>query len=177
MPELRKHLCIGDSVDPATCDTIESLVMKYWDVFYKAGVCKTILGFEFAIDTGGSQPVCCRKPNYGPHESAIILKQQKALIANGWIRKCYGPWESLAVLAPKPHQMDVENIEDFIWHMCVSYRELNSVTLPFEYPIPRCEDAIKDFGDSACKQFFIRLDARSRYHLLYDVNKLAYFSP
>jgi hypothetical protein len=58
-------LRIGDSVDPATRETIESLVMKYWDVFYKAGVCKTILGFEFAIDTGGSQPVCCRKPNTG----------------------------------------------------------------------------------------------------------------
>ena len=148
-PELRKHLRIGDDVDPATCSSIESLVMKYWDVFYEAGVCKTILGFEFAINTGGSQPVCCRKPNYGPHESAIILEEQQALLANGWIRKCYGPWGSLVVLAPKPHQEDVENIEDFVWRMCVSYRKLNSVTLPFEYPIPRCDDAIEDFGDSA----------------------------
>jgi hypothetical protein len=71
---------------------------------------------------------------------------------------------SLVVLAPKPHQEDVLNIDDFVWRMCISYRKLNSVTLTFEYPIPRCEDAIDDFGDSAGKLYFISLDARSGYH-------------
>ncbi len=65
--------------------------------------------------------------------------------------------------------------------MCVSYRKLNSVTLPFEYPIPRCEDAIDDFGGSAGKLFFISLDARSGYHQVAvharDQDKLAFFSP
>jgi hypothetical protein len=65
--------------------------------------------------------------------------------------------------------------------MCVSYRRLNSVTLPFEYPIPRCEDAIDDCGDSAGKLFFISLDARSGYHQVAvracNQDKLAFFSP
>jgi hypothetical protein len=84
-------------------------------------------------------------------------------------------------LAPKPHQEDVDDINDFIWRMCVSYRKLNSVTLPFEYPIPRFEDAIDDFGDSAGKLFFISLDARSGYNQVAvracDQDKLAFFSP
>jgi hypothetical protein len=45
-------------------------------------------------------------------------------------------WGSLAVLAPKPHQEEIEKIEDFIWRVCCLYRKVNSVTLPFEYPIP-----------------------------------------
>jgi hypothetical protein len=163
-PEFDKHIRIGAHVALATRGKIEMMAQKYWDVFYEAGVSKTVLGFEFAIDTGGSQPVCCRKPSYGPHKSKIILEQQQVLLANGWIWKCYGPWGSLVVLAPKPHQEDVTNIDDFVWRMCVSYRRLNSVTLPFEYPIPRCEDAIDDFGDSAGKLFFISLDACSGYH-------------
>jgi hypothetical protein len=181
LAEFKKGFRLGQDVDFATRGKIEMMVQKYWDVFYEAGVCKTVLGFEFSIDTGGAQPVCCKKPRYGPHESAIILEQQAVLLANGWIRKCYGPWGSLIVLAPKPHQEEVESIEDFIWRMCVSYRKLNQVTLPFEYPIPRCEDAIDDFGDSAGKLFFISLDARSGYHQLAvrecDQDKLAFFSP
>jgi hypothetical protein len=181
-PEFKKHIRIGANDDFATRGKLETMVQKYWDVFYEAGVGKTVLGFEFAIDTGGSQPVCCRKTSYGPHESKIILEQQKVLLANGWIRKCYGPWGSLVVLASKPHQEDVEYISDFIWRMYVSYRLLNSgVTLLFEYPIPRYKDAMDNFGDSAGKIFFISLDARSGYHQVAvracDQDKLAFFLP
>jgi hypothetical protein len=32
--------------------------------------------------------------------------------------------------------------------MCVSYyQKLNAITLAFEYPIPRCDDAIDNFGN------------------------------
>jgi hypothetical protein len=31
--------------------------------------------------------------------------------------------------------------------MCVSYRKLTAVTLAFEFPIARCDDAMDDFGD------------------------------
>jgi hypothetical protein len=179
--DFQKHLRIGNNIDLATWGKIKMLVQKYWDVFYKAGVYKTVLGFEFAIDTGSSQPVCCRKPSYGPHKSKIILDQQKILLANGWIHKCYGPWGSLVVLAPKPHQEDILNIADFIWCMFVLYCRLNSITLPFEYPILCCKDAIDDFGDSVGKLFFISLDIRSGYHQLAvyacDQDKLAFFSP
>jgi hypothetical protein len=65
--------------------------------------------------------------------------------------------------------------------MWVSYRKLNCVPLPFEYPILRCEDAIDNFGDSANKLFFIGLDARSGYHQVAvcagNQDKPAFFSP
>ena len=62
-----------------------------------------------------------------------------------------------------------------------SYRRLNQVTLPFEYPIPRCDDAINDFGDSNSRLYFISLDNKTGYHQIgvryADQSKLAFFGP
>ena len=89
------------------------------------------------------------------------MDQVDALKMSGLIEECQGAWGNLIVLAPKPHQEHVENIVDFIWRMCVSYRRLNSVTKPFSYLIPRCDGAIDTLGGvGAVKLFFITLDAR-----------------
>ena len=59
------------------------------------------------------------------------------LLNNDCIEDYKGPRGSQIVLAENPHQEHMENIEDFVWRMCVSYRGLNKVTRPFEYPIPQ----------------------------------------
>jgi hypothetical protein len=65
--------------------------------------------------------------------------------------------------------------------MCVSYHRLNQVTLPSEYPIPRCNDAINNFGDSHGRLYFISLDTKTGYHQIgvcfADQTKLAFFGP
>ena len=156
--EFTKNFVIAPDVDPSARSAIVSVIENHWDCFYSEGVKNPIIGFEFAIDTGASPPVCCKKPHYGPHESTIIMEQIEVLLHNSWIRPCFGPWGSSIVLAAKPHQVHVTNILDFVWRMCVSYRRLNQATLPFEYPIPRCDDAIDNFGDSAGRFYFISLD-------------------
>jgi hypothetical protein len=122
LPEFEKNFVIGSDVDPAIRARIISIIESYWDCFDSAGVMKPILHFEFAIDTGGSAPLCCRKPRYGPHGSKIIMTQIQVLLDNGWNRPCYGPWGSSIVLAAKPHQEQVTGISDFVWRMRVSYR-------------------------------------------------------
>jgi hypothetical protein len=86
------------------------------------------------------------------------------LLSNSWIRECSGPWLSKAVLAPKPHQEHVTDIADFVWRFCVNYRPLNAVTKPFDYPIPRCDDALEECGDSKGRLYFISVDAKAGYH-------------
>ncbi|GFH55607.1 hypothetical protein CTEN210_12083 [Chaetoceros tenuissimus] len=49
------------------------------------------------------------------------MQQIQHLLDNGWIEECNGQWVSKIVLAPKPHQESCTSIEDFIWHMCISY--------------------------------------------------------
>ena len=75
-----------------------------------------------------------------------------------------GGWGSPIVLAPKPHQEQINDIKDFIWRMCVSYRGLNKVTNPFEYPIGRCDAAIEDLGDGSGFLYFISLDCAQGYN-------------
>ena len=179
--EFEKNFRLGSTVDLETKGQLTMLIQRHWDAFYEAGVVHCVLGYEFTLDTGKSQPVCCPQPNYGPHESKIIMQQLDTLLHNDWIRTCGGPWGSMVVLAPKPHQEHVEDINEFVWRMCVSYRKLNAVTLPFTYPIPRCDDSIHDLGDHNGPLFFMSLDARTGHHQIrvrdQDQEKLAFFAP
>lgn len=61
--------------------SIRKLVTIYWDCFAEEGIKHPIIGFEFAIDNGKHTPVCCKRPRYGPHESRVIMKQIKVLLA------------------------------------------------------------------------------------------------
>ena len=56
-------------------------------------------------------------------------------------------WLFKALLAPKPHQENISNILDFVWHFCVNYIPLNQSTRPIAYPIPQCDSAVNmSFG-------------------------------
>ena len=177
--ELTKDLQFNEDLDSKTMADITQTIKDYWDCFVTIGAKRTILGYEFGIDTAGAKPVCCRKPLYGHYESKVILEQVRQLLINGWIEKCGGPWGSMIVLAQKPHQEHITNISDFIWRMCVSYRKLNAVTKPFQFPIPRCDAAIAILGCGADEIWIISLDARQGYHQVAvreeDREKLAFF--
>ena len=179
--ELNKGLKIGQSATPEQRKQVITLIKNYWDCFCKRGAKRTILEYEFGIDTGASQPVACRMKQYGPHEAKIMMQQIEGLLANEWIEETKGAWGSIIVLAPKPHQEHIEDIDDFIWRMCVSYRGLNSVTKPFAYPIPRCDDAIGSLNLGAGTIYIITVDARQGYHQVKvkngDKDKLAFFAP
>ena len=71
-----------------------------------------------------------------------------------------GPWGNMAVLAQKPHQEHVRCINDFVWQICVSYCKLSSITKLFQFPIPRCDDAVMILGWGAGEIWIIPLDAR-----------------
>ena len=101
--ELHKGLHVGSLASAAIRLEIIAIIKRHWDCFCDEGSHRTILGYEFAIDTGDHTPICCKKPTYGFHESKVIMKHVLTLLANVWIRKCGGPWGSLIVLAAKPH--------------------------------------------------------------------------
>ena len=69
--ELFKDLKVDEAVDVITKNTIIDTVQNYWNCFIKKGAKRTILGYEFGINTSGAKLVCCRKPSYGLYESKI----------------------------------------------------------------------------------------------------------
>ena len=107
------------------------------------------------------------------------MTQVDQLLNNKWIRRCGGHLRSMVVLAQNPHQEHINAIEDFVWRMCVSYRRLKAVTKPFQFPIPRCDDAITILGCGAVTIYIINLDARQRYHQVAvrvsDQERLAFY--
>ncbi len=66
---------------------------------------------------------------YGPKETPIMRKAIAALKKVGHIHQnTDGRWLFKALLAPKPHQEHIRNIDDFFWRFCVNYIPLTSVT-------------------------------------------------
>ena len=180
--EFDKVVSVPADLEPRLRTALNAVITRHWDSFIAEGVNRPILGWEFHIDTGTSAPVACRQNRYGIHESKIIMTQVQGLFSNGWIKECsQGGWCSVIVLAPKPHQEDVKNIDDFVWRLCVSYRGLNAVTKPFTFPIPRCDDALDNFGTRTGTLFWICVDAKAGYHqiavALDSQEKLAFYLP
>ena len=132
------------------------------------------------IDTGASPPVNAKKIHYGIQESPIMQKTIDVLLKSGLIiEDSESSWNSNIVLAPKPHQEHVAEINDYIWRFCDSYVALNLVTRVINYPIPRCDDAVmNEFGKA---RFFILLVAYSGYHQIRmascSVDKTAFSGP
>ena len=180
---LDKNLKVPDDLDPALKAELLDIIKTHWDAFDPEGAGRPMLGFEFCIDTGASQPVKCAQTRYGIHESPIIQKHINDLQNNNHIRKLLGgSWLSKGLLAPKPHQEHIDNIDDFIWRFCINYRPLNSVTKPFLHPIPRCDDTFDIFYDRKGRRlFFISFDAKSGYHQVAvygpDQEKTAFYGP
>mmetsp|Transcript_13167 Transcript_13167/g.31418 ORF Transcript_13167/g.31418 Transcript_13167/m.31418 type:complete len:1848 (-) Transcript_13167:281-5824(-) len=137
----------------------EAVIKSYWDVFAKEGMKRPILGYEFSIDTGEAKPTCCRQPRYGPHESRVMNKLVNELEKKGLIEDDQGPWGSQVVLASKPNQGHV-HWSEYVFRLCVSYRQLNSITRPFQFYILRCDDAVETVGDA---KFFITMDLDAGY--------------
>ncbi len=157
---------------------VTKVVKEYWDVFSEGGLSKPIRGFTFQIDTGSVEPVCCKPPRYGHHESEVMRKLAQQLRDHNVVEEDHGPWGAMVVLAAKPHQEGV-HWRDYQWRLCVSFRKLNAVTKPFTFPIPRCDDAVNDVDPKA--QYFIAIDMDSGYwQVSADKDareKLAFFTP
>ena len=89
-----------------------------------------------------------------------------------------GQWLFKALLAPKPHQEHIQNIEDFVWRFCVNGIPLNQVARLIAYPISCCDDAV----ENAFKGLWMWLyNAIMGYHQLAVPHecqeKLAFYGP
>lgn len=156
--ELEKSIQWDDCPDELR-PQIQRLIVAYWDVFASEGLKNHIRGFTCHIDTGTANPVCCKIPRYGPHESRVIAELARGLEANGLIEEARSPWGAQVVLAAKPNQEHV-HWSEYTWRLTVSYRQLNAVTRPFIYPARRCDDAARDIGPS---KHFITMDFDSGF--------------
>jgi hypothetical protein len=177
--QLKKDLDLSH-LEPAVHNRIYALVKKYMSVFDNKGVFVPVKNYECVINTGEAKPIAVKKILYGPKEIPIMRDTIAALKKVSHIRQIHdGRWLFKALLAPKPHQEHVHDIDKFVWRFCVNYIPLNSVTQIIAYPIPRCDLAInEEFGLGTV---FWLWDAPMGYHqltvALSSQEKLAFQGP
>jgi hypothetical protein len=178
--ELDANLKLEPDMSVDMMNRVKAFVQEFWDVFRKEGVKIPLRGYKMVINTGKHKPVACRQPHYGLHETPIMQKTIVKLLDLGFVKPdSTSPWGARITLAPKPHQENITEMEDYIWRFCINYIRLNMVTRLAEYPIPRCNDAVMyGFGEAT---FFILLDASSGYHQVKlswaSMMKTAFFAP
>lgn len=162
--KLRRELII-DHLTSTQQEQLVALIKKYWAIFDDTGLFIPVKDYECVIDTGSARPICVKNINYGPRETPIMNKCIAALEKLGHISQTHhGQWLFKALLAPKPHQEHITDIDDFVWRFCVNFIPLNQVTRVIAYPIPRCDSAVMlAFGKA--KWFWLK-DAPSGYNQL-----------
>ena len=91
----------------------------------------------------------CRIP---PAKCEILRNEIDRMLEEGIIEECKSPWEAPLVLVPK---------KDGGVRVCIDYRQLNRVTVPDHYPLPRMDDLLHVTVNTA---FISTFDMRSGYH-------------
>jgi Reverse transcriptase (RNA-dependent DNA polymerase) len=122
---------------------------------------------EFCIELQPSTTLVARAPyRMAPAELRELKIQLEELLEKGFIRPSTSPWGAPVLFVRK---------KDDTLRLCIDYRELNKVTVPNRYPIPRIDDLFDQLQGS---QVYSKIDLRSGYHQLTirasDVPKTAF---
>ena len=80
-----------------------------------------------------------------------VARQLREMQQNGVIQPSSSPWASPVVMVRK---------KDGTHRFCIDYRDLNAVTVPDTFPLPRIDDLLDQLGQS---RFFSTLDLASGY--------------
>jgi hypothetical protein len=140
--KLRSNLDLSHLDEPVRVE-VYYLIQKYWSIFADEGQFVPVKDYQCIIDTGSARPICIKKIHYGPCKTTIMRRCIASLAKLGHICQIHdGEWLFKAILARKPHQEHVSNINNFVWRFCVNYIPLNQVTCIIAYPVPRCDSAV-----------------------------------
>jgi hypothetical protein len=127
--ELRKNLCLDPTIPREIKNELINIIKEYWSCFCEEKVTVPIRDYECVIDTGTAKPIHVRNMRYGPNETPVMEKAIDSLLSLDQIEPITdGEWMSRAVIAPKPHQEDIFDIDQFVWRFCINYIPLNQIT-------------------------------------------------
>ncbi|XP_060674056.1 uncharacterized protein LOC132804125, partial [Ziziphus jujuba] len=102
----------------------------------------------------GTVPISLPPYRMAPAELRELKVQLQDLVDKGFIRPSISPWGAPVLFVKK---------KDGSLRLCIDYRQLNKVTIPNRYPLPRIDDL---FDQLQGAKVFSKIDLRSGYHQL-----------
>ncbi|KAL3356352.1 hypothetical protein AABB24_017164 [Solanum stoloniferum] len=110
---------------------------------------------DFLIDLeSGTRPISIPPYQMAPAELNGLSVQLQDLLAKGFNRPSVSPWGVPILLVKK---------KDGTMRMCISYRQLNKVTVKNRYPLPRIDDLFDQLQGASV---FSKIDLTFGYHQL-----------
>ncbi|XP_047987137.1 uncharacterized protein LOC125226991 [Leguminivora glycinivorella] len=128
---------------------LNELISQHEDIFIPNG--KPTTHTEHVIDTGSHRPISVPPYRLPPAKTEILRAEVSKMLKEGIIKPCQSPWSAPVVMVPK---------KDGGTRVCVDYRQLNAITTPDVYPLPRIDDLLHNAKRTP---FMSTIDLRAGY--------------
>ena len=130
---------------------LKRLLLKWrpvWDEQERVGRTQR---WEHRVETGTAQPIALPMRRVAWAERDLIRDEVDKMRAQGVVVESDSPWSSPPVLVKK---------KDGTVRFCIDYRNLNEVTVPDQYPLPRIDDVLDALEHG---RYFSVIDLKSGY--------------
>ncbi|KAH0471444.1 MAG: hypothetical protein KVP17_000601, partial [Porospora cf. gigantea B] len=134
----------------ATQMALQQLLSRY-DGLWRGGRRGKARVMSHRIHATSDRPIVTRPRSFTPAQQRVLQEELQSMKEAGVIEPSNSPHASEIVLVKK---------KDGGWRVCIDYRNVNDVTIPDQYPLPRIADLIREVRQS---RYFVALDLRAGY--------------
>jgi hypothetical protein len=157
----------GETLFNDNKNKMNQLLTEYKEIFNENGVATSHTTHR--IDTGNHSPIAVKPYRLSPKRQEQLREKLDDMINQDIIEECDSPWSAPVIMVPK---------KDDDIRVCVDYRQLNNITKPDRYPLPRIDDLLHQ---AKAMPFMSTIDLQSGYWQIMvhpdDQDKTAFISP
>ncbi|KAH0472939.1 MAG: uncharacterized protein KVP18_005262, partial [Porospora cf. gigantea A] len=130
--------------------TLQQLLQRY-DGLWRGERRGCAQAMSHRISVTSDRPIVTRPRSFTPAQQRVLQEELRSMLDAGVIEPSNSPHASEVVLVRK---------KDGGWRVCIDFRQVNDLTVPDQYPLPRIADLIREVRQS---RFFVALDLRAGY--------------
>lgn len=139
----------GNNISEIQKNEMNELLEANKSIFNKTGPAAKFA--EHHIDTGNNLPVATAPYRLSPIKRAILREELSKMFDENIIEESESPYAPPVVLISK---------KDGGTRVCIDYRQLNNITVPDRYPLPRIDDLLHEAKSSKYLHVNTRLTIR-----------------